>query len=107
MSAKHTLSGLLRSLAAVALFAGLLTACGDIVSRDDFVNFTKDKTSDEVASKFGKPATTDESDPSRVIWTYHNVTFEAGAASKRDNNTKVIFKREPTGKLRVAEVQFQ
>ena len=107
MSAKRTVIGLVRSLAAVALLTGLLTACGEIVSRDDFVTFTKDKTSDEVASKFGKPNATDESDPSRVIWSYHNVTFEAGAVSKRDGVTKVIFKREPSGKLRVAEVQFQ
>ena len=107
MSVKQSIFGVLRSLAAVALLTGLLTACGEIVSRDDFANFTKDKTSDEVASKFGKPNATDESDPSRVIWTYHNVTFEAGAVSKRDTATKVIFKREPSGKLRVAEVQFQ
>jgi hypothetical protein len=107
MSVKQSIFGLVRSLAAVALLTGLLTACGEIVSRDDFVNFTKDKTSDEVASKFGKPATTDESDPSRVIWTYHNVTFEAGASSKRDTKTTVTFKREASGKLRVAEVKFQ
>jgi hypothetical protein len=107
MFSKQSIFSLLRSLAAAALLTGLLAACGEIMSRDDFVNFAKDKTSDEVASKFGKPNATDESDPSRVIWSYHNVTFEAGAVSKRDNKTIVVFKREASGKLRVAEVTFQ
>ena len=94
-------------LTAAAFVIGLLAGCGDILSREDFSTFTKDKTSDEVAAKFGKPSATDESDPSRVVWTYHNVTFEAGASSKRDANTVVVFKREPSGKLRVADVQFK
>ena len=106
MSIKQSSLSLARMAAAMAL-AIALAACGDIVSRDDFTNFTKDKTSDEVAAKFGKPSATDESDPSRVIWTYHNVTFEPGASSKRDSNTVVVFKRETNGKLRVAEVQFK
>ncbi len=93
-------------IAGFSLAIALLGGCGDIFSRDDFVNMVKDKTSDEVASKLGQPAATDEHDQSHVTWTYRHVTFEAGASSKRDGSTTVIFKREPSGKLRVAEVQF-
>jgi hypothetical protein len=104
MTEKGKRIGLAMVLGAVI---GMLGGCGDIYSREDFANLVKDKTSDEVAGKLGKPKATDESDPSRVVWTYQNVTFEAGAASKRDSNTAVVFKREPTGKLRVADVQYK
>ena len=107
MSAHAAGTSLARTAAALALVLGVLAACGEIFSRDDFANMVKDKTSDEVASRFGKPKTTDESDPARVKWTYHNVTFEAGASSKRDTQTTVVFKREASGKLRVADVQYR
>jgi hypothetical protein len=99
--------GAMRTLAALALVIGSLSACGDIFSRDDFANIVKDKTSDEVASKLGKPSATDESDPSRVAWIYHHVTFEAGATSKRDADTIVVFNRQANGKLKVAEVNYR
>ncbi len=90
-----------------AIAIGLLSACGEIYNRDDFGNLVKEKTSDEVAAKFGKPKITDESDPARVVWTYNNLTFAAGFSSKRDTNTAVIFKRDTSGKLRVADVQYK
>ncbi len=106
MSARATSIGMRHTLTALALVVGVTTACGAIYNRDDFANLVKDKTSDEVASKLGKPAATDERDPLQVAWTYHNVTFETGFASKRDARTTVIFKRDANGKLRVADVKY-
>ncbi len=106
MSAQETRIGMGRIVAALALMVGLMTGCGEIYNRDDFANLVKDKTSDEVASKLGKPASTDESDPSQVTWTYRDVTFVAGAASKRDPKTAIVFKRDSNGKLRVADVKY-
>ncbi len=98
---------LLASIIGPVLMVALVGGCGDIFSRDDFVSMVKDKTSDEVAGKLGKPAATDERNPSHITWTYRHVTFQAGAASKRDGDTTVIFEREPGGKLRVSAVRFQ
>jgi hypothetical protein len=98
--------GAMRTLAALALVIGSLTACGDIFSRDDFATMVKDKTSDEVVAKLGKPSATDERDPSHVAWIYHHVTFEAGATSKRDADTIVVFNRQADGKLKVADVKY-
>ncbi len=106
MSAQVTSIGMRRTLTALALVVGLTTACGAIYNRDEFANLVKDKTSDEVASKLGRPAATDESDPSQVAWTYHNVTFETGLASKRDPKTTIVFKRDSAGKLRVADLKY-
>ena len=95
-----------RALCAAALLLSTgLTACGNTYSRDDFTTGVIGKTENEVTTRFGKPASVDESNPDRVIWTYTRETFDLGNQNRIDSKTMVIFEG-PAGSRHATKVDF-
>lgn len=100
----------LGKIAAVAVVAATfaLTACSEILSRDDFAARVKDKSDVEVAKVIGKPAEVDASAPDRVTWTYNSKTFNIEAGNKFDTKTTVVFsKAAGDGKLKATDVKYE
>lgn len=97
-----------KRVACAAVFAVtplLMTACGDVYSRDEFVTAVMGKSEDTVSQKFGKPASVDASSPERVIWIYRRETFDLNNQNRRDSKTIVIFE-EHDGERMVTKVEF-
>ena len=84
-----------------------LAGCQPVQTRDDFKGTVMNKTPDEVQSRLGKPHTVDESDPSKLVWIYNEVTFDLENNNKRDPKARVIFTRgAAASKPSVVEVDF-
>jgi hypothetical protein len=100
-------SKVVTAMAAVAL--GLaLSACSEMLSREDFAARVKDKTDVEVKQEVGKPAAIDESGPDQVTWTYNSRTFNIEERNKFDEKTVVVFSKAGTdGKLKAVDVRFE
>ena len=99
-----------RALGAILLVIAVqfMFGCGQFFGRDDFTGYVMNKTAAEVTAKVGKPATVDESNPDRVIWTYQSITYDLQDHNNKDARTLVIFKRDaPGGQLKAAEVKFE
>ena len=96
------------TITAVALALGLaLGACAERMNREDFATLVKGKAEADVLKNAGKPASVDEKDPGRHIWTYASRTFDVSRQNKTDEKTVVIFTPSPEGKYVVAEVKFE
>jgi hypothetical protein len=94
---------------AVALTLGVaLSACSEMLSREDFAARVKDKTDVEVKQAVGKPAAIDDSKPDQVIWTYNSKTFNIEERNKFDSKSVVVFaKAGSEGKLKAVDVRFE
>jgi hypothetical protein len=94
--------------AAIALTLGVaLSACSEMLSREDFAARVKDKSDVEVKQAIGKPAAVDEK-PDQVTWTYNSRTFNIEEGNKFDSKTVVVFSKAGTeGKLRAVDVKFE
>ena len=110
MGAGGNCGGMARALGAIVLVAAIhiMAGCGEFFGRDDFTGYVMNKTAAEVTAKVGKPATVDDSNPERVIWTYQSITYDLQDHNKKDARTLVIFRRDaPGGQLKAAEVKFE
>ena len=74
-------------------------------ARGLFVGYVTDKTEEEVVAKVGKPASVDTK-PSTLRWTYKKKTFDPDNQSLVDQETILIFQKDPQGKFRVTQVIF-
>ena len=91
---------------AVAAMLGL-AGCQPVQTREDFKGTVMNKTPAEVQSHVGKPHAVDETDPSKIVWIYNDVTFNIENKNKRDPQTRVIFTRsEAPTKHSVIDVDF-
>jgi hypothetical protein len=91
---------------AVASILGL-AGCQPVQTRDDFKGTVMNKSPAEVEDHMGKPHAVDESDPTKIVWIYNEVTFDVENKNKRDPETRVIFTRqEAASKPNVIEVDF-
>jgi len=97
----------------VAAVCGLvlaLTGCsGEFkgTARGLFVGYVTDKTEEEVVAKVGKPQSVDSSTPNTLRWTYKKKTFDPDNQSKFDDETILIFQKDPaSGKFKVTQVIF-
>jgi hypothetical protein len=60
-----------------------------------------------VQGKLGKPHAVDETDPSKLVWIYREVTIDIDNHNKRDATTRVIFSRsESPSTQSVIDVDF-
>ena len=76
-------------------------------ARGLFIGYVTDKTEEEVVAKVGKPQSIDSSTPNTLRWTYKKKTFDPDNQSKFDDETILIFQKDPTsGKLKVTQVIF-
>ena len=93
----------------VALTLGLaLSACSEMLSREDFAARVKDKSDAEVAKSIGKPTQVQESGADQVTWTYNSRTFNVEDRNKFDSKSIVVFSKTPSdGKLRAVDVKFE
>lgn len=87
-----------------------LTACSGNFSgtaRGLFVGYVTDKTEEEVVAKVGKPASVDDSKPNTPRWIYKKKTFDPDNQSLFDDETILIFQKDPaSGKFKVTQVIF-
>src|SRR4051812_19612425 len=102
-------SGLLRSLSAFLIAAAVLVVagCGEIYGHEEFEKQGKSKSEDDIVKQLGKPASVDNSNHSRVIWTYNAITYDIDHENKRDSKTNLVM--APNGsnnKLQVVDVQY-
>ena len=93
--------------AAIVALCLVLGACSERTNREDFVSLIKGKTEEQVLKNAGKPASVDETQKDRHVWTYNSRTFDVQHANKFDAHTVVIFTPSPEGKMVVAEVKFE
>ena len=97
-------------VAAVCGIVMALTACsGEFkgTARGLFTGYVTDKTEDEVAAKVGKPDSIDNSKPNTPRWIYKKKTFDPDNQSLFDNETILIFQKDPaSGKFKVTAVIF-
>ena len=97
----------------VAVACGIvlaLTGCSGQVSgtaRGLFTGYVTDKTEEEVVAKVGKPASVETVNPNTQRWTYKKKTFDPDNQSLIDNETILIFQKDPaSGKFKVTQVIF-
>jgi len=87
-----------------------LTGCSGQVSgtaRGLFLGYVTDKTEEEVVAKVGKPVSVETVNPSTQRWIYKKKTFDPDNQSLVDNETILIFQKDPaSGKFKVTEVIF-
>ena len=95
--------------AAIAVMLGVaLSACSEMLSREDFATRVKDKSDAEVKKTIGKPAAVDETKPDQVTWTYNSRTFNVQEGNKFDSKSVVVFsKAGGEGKMKAVDVQFE
>ena len=92
---------------AVAAMLGL-AGCQPVQTRDDFKGTVMHKSPAEVEDRVGKPHAVDETDPTKIVWIYNEVTFDIENNNKRDPKTRVIFTRqEAASKPSVVDVDFE
>lgn len=93
----------------LALSLGVaLSACSEMLSREDFAARVKDKSDAEVAKSVGKPAQVQTSDAGQVTWTYNSKTFNVEERNKFDSKSIVVFSKAPSdGSLRAVDVKFE
>jgi hypothetical protein len=87
-----------------------LTGCSGEFSgtaRGLFTGYVTDKTEEEVVAKVGKPNSVDSTNPNTPKWIYKKKTFDPDNQSKFDDETILIFQKDPaSGKLKVTQVIF-
>jgi len=87
-----------------------LTGCSGSftgTARGLFTGYVTDKTEEEVVAKVGKPESVDNSKPNTLRWTYKKKTFDPDNQSLIDNETILIFQKDPaSGKFKVTQVIF-
>ena len=87
-----------------------LTGCSGEFSgtaRGLFTGYVTDKTEEEVVAKVGKPASVEVVNPNTQRWTYKKKTFDPDNQSLVDNETILIFQKDPaSGKFKVTQVIF-
>jgi hypothetical protein len=84
-----------------------LSACSEMLSREDFAARVKDKSDKEVAQSIGKPAQVAENGPN-VTWIYNSRTFNVEERNKFDSKAVVVFSKAPSGdQLRAVDVKFE
>lgn len=89
----------------------LLASCGKTNEgghqRGLFVGYVQDKTEEEVAGKVGKPDIVDSVNTNTPKWTYKRKTFDPDNQNQIDNETILIFQKDPaSGKFKVSQVIF-
>ena len=95
-------------IAAVMALGVALSACSEMLSREDFAARVKDKSDLEVKREVGTPAAINEIAPDQVAWTYNSRTFNVEERNKFDTKTVVVFSKAGTdGKLRAVDVKFE
>jgi hypothetical protein len=81
--------------------------CGGVYGHEEFEKLVKNKSEDEVVKELGKPASVDNSNPARIVWTYNSVTYDIEKGNTRDAAAKLILKPSAgAGKLQVAEIEY-
>jgi hypothetical protein len=90
-------------IAAAAML--VLAGCQPVQTRDEFKGTVMNKTPAQVQDRLGKPNAIDETDPAKVVWIYHEVTFDIENKNKRDPKARVIFSRQETAQ-NVIDVDF-
>jgi hypothetical protein len=97
----------------VAITCGIvlaLTGCSGSftgTARGLFIGYVTDKTEEEVVAKVGKPDSFDTVNPNTQRWTYKKKTFDPDNQSLVDNETILIFQKDPaSGKFKVTQVIF-
>jgi hypothetical protein len=93
-------------IATVSIAALVLSACSELMSRDDFEARVKEKGEHEVRKDIGKPAEIDKAD-NAVKWIYVKRTFNINDANKFDDRTIVVFSPSHDGSLKAREVHFE
>ena len=84
----------------------MLSACSELMSREDFEARVKEKPEHEVRKDIGKPAEVDHAG-NAVKWIYVKRTFNIEDANKFDNRTIVVFSPSHDGSLKAREVHFE
>jgi hypothetical protein len=111
MHEAHWITRITRLLALTVLAGLLVAGCGKGSEgghqRGLFVGSVKDKSEEEVAGKYGKPDVVDNANPNTPKWVYKRKTFDPDNQNQVDNETILIFQKDPAGgKLKVSEVIF-
>ena len=76
-------------------------------ARGLFSGYVVEKTEEEVSGKVGQPDTVDTSVPNTVKWIYKKKTFDPENSNLVDNETILIFQKDPaSGKLIVSEIVY-
>lgn len=98
-----------RTGAALAIAAAVvLTGCAERVTRDEFHTNVMNKSTSEVAKRFGNPDAV-ETEPGTIRWIYTAKTLNVGDDKwSVDPRTIVVFSQpNPDGTPTVAEVVFE
>ena len=96
-------------IAATFGIALILNGCSGQVSgtaRGLFLGYVTDKTEEEVIAKVGKPETVEPATATTLRWVYKKKTFDPDNQSLVDNETILIFQKDPGGKFKVTQVIF-
>jgi hypothetical protein len=97
-------------VAAACSIVMALTGCSGSFSgtaRGLFTGYVTDKTEEEVVAKVGKPHSVDSTNPNTPKWIYKKKTFDPDNQSKFDDETILIFQKDPaSGKFKVTQVIF-
>ncbi len=103
---RHTRAVFIVGLAAlVLLMAGCKMEGG--YARGLFSGYVIEKTEEEVSGKVGKPDVVDTSTPNTVKWIYKKKTFDPENSNLVDNETILIFQKDPASrKLKVSEIVY-
>ena len=99
----------MRNLLMAAICGAILTLAGCADGgqpRGLFTGYVTDKTEEEVVAKVGKPDAIDTSKPATPRWVYKRKTFDPDNQNQVDNETILIFQKDPSGKFKVAQVIF-
>ncbi len=96
------------SVVVAATLGVALSACSEMLSREDFAARVKDKSDREVAKSIGKPTQVDTSGTDQVTWIYNSKTFNVEERNKFDSKSMVVFSKTPTdGTLKAVDVKFE
>ena len=84
-----------------------LSACGQVLSREDLITAVVGKSEQEVTQQLGKPDAVEDSNSARVTWTYNRKTFDLEHQNKVDSKAMLLFERDKGGNnRRVTKVDF-
>lgn len=110
-SSRNWIFSFTRVLVLAAVAGLILAGCGKGseggYQRGLFSGYVQDKTEEEVTGKVGKPDVVDSANPNTPKWTYKRKTFDPDNQNQVDNETILIFQKDPaSGKLKVSQVIF-
>ena len=95
-----------KTLALIAL--AILAACGDLYGHEELQKLVMNRPVAEVETALGKPASVDDSNPARVVWTYNSLTYDIENQNKRDSKTILVLAPDTaTKQLKVIELKYE